>query len=457
LKGNFHIEEMIAQAADRVVYRALNQGSGRSVELTRFLPFGHSGGGLPKPSRLCFEKRIESLVEVVHPALRSVIGGGCDPNDGIPFVALDWLEAQSLASVLDGSRLSAGDTRNLMIGALQVSECISHVFEVDAVWVETDPAAIRVADRGDGQEIIFSISVVKCVGVDGEQSRMEPLLALAEQLRGWQGKLVSDDAGEGLGAWIKWLRGNPQVSVRVARERLLADTRQHVPGQGAKPRGQGILNPPVVLVERENPIWPVGISIALLLLVGCLGMVMASRHRPADPIAAAPSVPAAAVASSGSQSGGMPLVEAVVENAEDNKGAALAEAETPAIDPREEKVHPLVDPEVKLPAGVFDTRQREQILRCFREQIEIEGELRQVRLSGNRKIWYLEFSQEDPSSHVRAYLYVADAKREITRADLEPLLGRRVRLRGRVDTERIKQVRQPKLIMHSWADVTVVD
>jgi hypothetical protein len=37
------------------------------------------------------------------------------------------------------------------------------------------------------------------------------------------------------------------------------------------------------------------------------------------------------------------------------------------------------------------------------------------------------------------------------------LLGRRVRLRGRVDTERIKQVRQPKLIMHSWADVTVVD
>jgi hypothetical protein len=176
-----------------------------------------------------------------------------------------------------------------------------------------------------------------------------------------------------------------------------------------------------------------------------------------DPTAAAPSVPAAAVASSGSQSGGMPLVEAVMENAEDNKGTAVAEGETPAIDPREEKVHPLVDAEVKLPAGVFDTRQREEILRCFREQIEIEGELRQVRLSGNRKIWYLEFSQEDPSSHVRAYLYVADANHEITRADLEPLLGRRVRLRGRVDTERIKQVRQPKLIMHSWADVTVVD
>ena len=40
---------------------------------------------------------------------------------------------------------------------------------------------------------------------------------------GWQGRIIGDQAGEGIGAWLKWLRtAAPQTSLGEARGKLAA-------------------------------------------------------------------------------------------------------------------------------------------------------------------------------------------------------------------------------------------
>ena len=89
----FQIEDLTAQDETGVVFRALDTETGATVAVRRFFPFGANGGGLSADEQSAYDIAVGRLAGLNHPAMRAVICGGCDPVDGMPFIATEWVRA----------------------------------------------------------------------------------------------------------------------------------------------------------------------------------------------------------------------------------------------------------------------------------------------------------------------------------------------------------------------------
>jgi hypothetical protein len=109
--------------------------------------------------------------------------------------------------------------------------------------------------------------------------------------------------------------------------------------------------------------------------------------------------------------------------------------------------------------GVFQADEIEAIMARFHHEVVMEGVVVRVALSGNRKIWYLEFSQSQPPDKARAFLPVAGAVPENDLEQVKSLVGKRIRVRGTVDSEIVgrKKIRRPKVLMKTRDALEVLD
>jgi hypothetical protein len=227
--SRFQIEEIIGQDMHGVVYRASDSESGRTVALRRFLPFGQDGGGLEKEEAIAFEIATKRLADVSHVALRSVLYGSTDPIDGIPYLVTEWVDGMSLSDILAGETLDPALIIDVLRIALEVSIVLSHILGEEAVWVETDVHSIIIGTRDSGRGFTFWISPFKWLGGEFQSRKLSSIVDLGEELAGWQRKVVSDQAGYGLGGWMKWLKKNPDVRLTEALETLAASTGNEPP------------------------------------------------------------------------------------------------------------------------------------------------------------------------------------------------------------------------------------
>jgi hypothetical protein len=198
----FQIEELVTQDAWGVVFRAVDGETGEEVALRRFFPFGMEGGGLQEEERTAYAVAVARLRGVAHPALRSVVGGGCDPVDGMPFIATQWVKGELLSERLGQGALSPPEAIYLLEQVLEVSGVLSEVLAEEACWVETELGTVVIGEEGSGRDFTFWISPLKWLGADESQRSLEPLIGLAEAAMGWQGRVVGDGAGGGLGGWV---------------------------------------------------------------------------------------------------------------------------------------------------------------------------------------------------------------------------------------------------------------
>ena len=86
MQSDYHIEDLVYQTGDVVVYRARNKtGIPHAINRIKF-PYeilsGLEGGR--------FEEAYKSLITFKHPCVRNVIDGGQDPVDDFPWVATKW-------------------------------------------------------------------------------------------------------------------------------------------------------------------------------------------------------------------------------------------------------------------------------------------------------------------------------------------------------------------------------
>ncbi len=219
----FQIEDLVTQDSSGVVFRALDTETNNAVAVRRFFPFGADGGGLHEDEQTAYHIAVERLASIRHPALRAVICGGCDPVDGMPYLATEWIEGPRLESIIGRGPLDPVAIANLLTQALEVCELLSEVLAEEAVWVETSLQSIVVGAEGTGRGVTFRIAPLKWLGKNDGQRGLESLITLTEEIMGWMGKSVSDQAGHGLGGWLKWLRGNARTTtLHEAREMLAA-------------------------------------------------------------------------------------------------------------------------------------------------------------------------------------------------------------------------------------------
>jgi hypothetical protein len=106
----YEILDILAQDKSGIVFHAEDRDTGRSVVLRRFFPFGPDGGGLQEGERVVYMTALERVRDFRHPTLRTIIDGGCDPVDGIPFLVSEWVEGQRLGELLK-PRLHQGTAR----------------------------------------------------------------------------------------------------------------------------------------------------------------------------------------------------------------------------------------------------------------------------------------------------------------------------------------------------------
>ena len=87
--------------------------------------------------------------------------------------------------------------------------------------METDPEWIIDDAGANCRGLTFSLAPMKWLGQEAAHRSLLPLAHLAEDLLGWRRKRVPYQAGQGLGAWLKWLRANANtLTLRQVRERL---------------------------------------------------------------------------------------------------------------------------------------------------------------------------------------------------------------------------------------------
>ncbi|WP_367870760.1 hypothetical protein [Luteolibacter sp. Populi] len=206
MAGRYEILDILAQDKSGIVFHAEERESGRSVVLRRFFPYGPEGGGLQEAERAAYMAALERVRDLRHPTLRTIIDGGCDPVDGMPFLVSEWVEGQRLGELLKSRALSPGSTKALLTHALEASKELSQVFDEEAVWVETTPDSVILPV--EGETLTFWICPIKWLSTAEQRGGLLPLAKLAEKALHWRGKPVAG-TGEGIGSWVKAVRENP--------------------------------------------------------------------------------------------------------------------------------------------------------------------------------------------------------------------------------------------------------
>lgn len=284
--NRFEIEDIISQDKRGIVFRAHDSEKGHTVALRRFFPFGQDGGGLSEEEAIAFRIAGQRLEGVDHVCLRSVIAGSVDPIDGMPYVVAEWIDGAPLDTFLDGGKLEAAHVTELLRLAIEVSLVLSEVLGEEAVWVETEADSIFVGSQESCRGFVFWLSPFKWLGAEFGSRKLASIVDLGERLTGWKGKLIGDQAGSGLGGWLKWMKANPDASLEQALGALAESSGG---GESPPPAQHSFVAPPAahpaVKLKPPSALSPLMIAacLALLLAVGGLAYYHKTAKAPAIP------------------------------------------------------------------------------------------------------------------------------------------------------------------------------
>jgi hypothetical protein len=423
----FQIEDLIIQDASGVVFRALDTKTGRPVALRRFFPFGANGGGLLDEEQTAYNIALGRLAGLNHLALRSVISGGCDPVDGIPFIATEWIEGDLLEPILQRGPLPAEAAAELITQALEVCELLSRVLAEEAVWVETDPQTIVLGNAESGRGFTFWISPLKWLGGSEESRGMRSIIELTEQIMGWQGMVVNDQAGGGLGAWLKWLRGAKNTTLREVRENLAAAIGSEPPATANQLVLQAT-RPPARKSSKVAVLGGLGLA---LVLTGLSGWLI--TRNPAAQAMTGIEAPPSRVAEVNQRAGELSEL-AMQANREQ---AGILAAQQAALDQQ---------------GGVFSIKQGDLLALQKGQSVRLGGRIEKIESSQSGATLYLYFSQEPAANEPRASVLLKSAP-DLDRPALELFVGKEVSLSGKVTLERGR----PQVILTKRSDIQLME
>ena len=101
--GRFELRERVGTGGMSQVFQALDTATGRLVALK--LVHGTADHGR-------FEREARALTELEHPAIVRLVAHGSTP-EGYGYLAMEWLEGEELAALLDRRRLGIGEALTL--------------------------------------------------------------------------------------------------------------------------------------------------------------------------------------------------------------------------------------------------------------------------------------------------------------------------------------------------------
>ncbi len=443
------------QDSSGVVFRALDTETNKTVAVRRFFPFGADGGGLREDEQTAYTIAVGRLAGIRHPALRAVIGGGCDPVDGMPYIATEWIEGPQLESFIERGPLDPVDAANLLSQALEVCELLSEVLAEEAIWVETSLQAIVVDAEATGRGVTFWIAPLKWLGKNDGHRGLESMITLTEEVMDWTGKTVADQAGRGLGGWLKWLRSKARTTtLHEAREMLAASVGVDPPIPVKKLVRQATRQLVVARKKKASRL-PIFIGAAVpLVAIAFGGFLMIKRNSTANAALPVERPPAETAATQAPAPATAPQAAATSRSGERsvdqmNREAAELLAGQQQLE-REKSTRRL---EIQKAGNRFEVSDRELLLENKGSEVRLEGRLAEVRFSSEGKgpTLYLEFSNPTPKDEPRGYIMRKDLTAGTDLESLRKFIGKKVSLRGKVNTP--NSHRRPELEIKNLAAI----
>jgi len=154
LAGRFRVEREVAEGGFAVVYRAFQIALDRPVALKVL----KTPPGLSDAARVRFEQRFETeartIAKLQHPYIVDVHDYGVSPMpSGVsaPWMALEWLEGETLEHDLDRRRGAGGRTVPEAVGLLRpVIEAVAYAHRRGIVHRDIKPANIMLVETDAG-------------------------------------------------------------------------------------------------------------------------------------------------------------------------------------------------------------------------------------------------------------------------------------------------------------------
>ncbi len=448
----FELLDILSQDKHGIVYVAWDSVLAQKVTIRRFLPFGPNGGGLETDEAAVFESAADRISALKHKSLRSVMFGGVDPIDSIPYLVNEWVEGVSLKSLLAEEQMEPELVIDVLRIALETSVVLSQVLGEDAVWVETEASAIFVGADETERGFTFWISPFKWLGGEQQSRKLSSIVELGEELAGWKKKLVSDNAGYGLGGWLKWLKRNPDVSLKEALESLASSTGQALPPAVEEPVVvQQTLRPSAPKLNHASSKTPITIAVVLAVLVMIAALIFftkkassetasdpAESQKPATKVSAPPTkAPTPAMGAPLPVSDATARVNALAEKlqreAEERSNLASEKLAQKAAD---------IAAQVALveSRGGYHSPDQSELVRTYKmgAPIKLKGVLLGVRASDTGKSIYLNFSDPVDQNLTNVVLKEVDFKDNYSVEEFQKFIGKSVTINGNVFTESTK-------------------
>ncbi|MEO5914690.1 MAG: hypothetical protein ABIS50_10685 [Luteolibacter sp.] len=458
----FKIEDLVVQDSSGVVFRAIDGETQLPVAVRRFFPFGPTGGGLSEDEQAVYAESVNRLSELSHPALRSIICGGCDPVDGMPYIATEWIEGKALQTFLKARPLSQPEAITVINQALEVCQILSEVMGAEGVWVETDLHTVIIGAEQTQRPVSFWISPLKWLGKNDGQLGLEPFIVLTTSIMGWTGKQVRELSSTGLGGWLKWLHGSARTAtLHEAREMLAAAIGVEPPAPAKRVVRQATR--PILAGKRKSkskaPVWI--FACTALLATGLGGWMLVRRNaalvakaqeRPTPVVrivsAEKPSPPAAARAESkpAAVAKETPAVASIPGESREERANRMAAELTATARKSSQKADAKVaaiKQTIAAKGGVFSPSDHDLLLAQNKEEAIIEGTVESMAESKSGATKYLIFSGASGSSDFRGAISREDAVGELSESSLRSLSGKKIRLKGKIRLESVGSDKRP--------------
>ncbi|RZI55311.1 MAG: DUF3106 domain-containing protein, partial [Zymomonas sp.] len=91
----------------------------------KWLALSRNHAKLSPAEQASYNNAVGRLSAVGHHALRSVVSGGCDPVDGMPYIATEWIEGTRLKAYTEQGPLAPHDAAAMLGQALEVCQILS--------------------------------------------------------------------------------------------------------------------------------------------------------------------------------------------------------------------------------------------------------------------------------------------------------------------------------------------